>query len=85
MSIETAESPRTRPSSGRVPEARRSALADFLRGAALIFDFDGCLSRRRLSTLRHDTDADALAADWRAVGNDLRRAMDSHPTRLPVQ
>lgn len=64
-------------------DAKRSPLRDFLRGAALIFDFDGGLSRRRISTNRYATDAEALASDWHAVGRDLRRSMGSHPPDKP--
>lgn len=65
--------------------SRRSPLRDCLRGAALIFDFTGSLSRRRISTKQYDTDADALAADWDAVGADLHRAMDLHLPEPPTR
>lgn len=85
MSTEIAARPGQDPSSDQVTGARRSPLRDFLRGAALIFDFDGALSRRRLSTVQNPTDADALAADWMAVGGDLRRAMGKRPSSHPAQ
>ncbi len=71
-------------SDGRVARSMRSPIRDYLRGVALIFDFTGSLSRHRISTMRHATDAEALGADWDAVGADLRRAMGQqvleHPT-----
>ena len=79
MSAETTAQPVQNPPPARAAEAGRSPLKDFLRGVALIFDFDGALSRRRLSTVQNPTDADALAADWKAVGGDLRRAMGNRP------
>ena len=85
MSIETVAGPGQSPSPDRTAEAQRSPLGDFLSGAALIFDFAGTLSRRHVSTVRHPTDADALAADWDAVGGDLRRAMGWHPSNHPAQ
>ena len=80
MSTETTSKSRRSPPSDQVVEPRRSPLRDLLRGAALIFDFGGTLGRRRISTVRTLSDADRLAADWNAVGQDLRRAMGSHPS-----
>ena len=80
MSAENTNQPdRNAPSAGAAG-AGRSPLRDLLRGIALIFDFDGTLGRRRLSTVQNPTDADALAADWKAVGGDLRRAMGNRPS-----
>ena len=47
-----------------LPKDTARSLRDFLGGAALIFDFAGTLTWRHVSTVRHPTDADALAADW---------------------
>lgn len=80
MNAETDIVPSTSPSHERLARSRRSPARAYLRGAALIFDFAGTLSRRQTSTVRHRTDADALAADWYAVGGDLRRAMGLHPS-----
>ena len=85
MSLETTTTPSQVPASDGATEARRSPLRDFLRGAAHIFDFGGTLGRRRISTVRTPSDADRLAADWNAVGQDLRRAMGSHPSHRPAQ
>ena len=85
MSPETATTRSQVPASDKAAEARRSPLRDFLRGAALIFDFGGTIGRRRISTARNPSDADRLAEDWNAVGQDLRRAMGSHPSHRPAQ
>ncbi len=84
MSPETT-TPSQGPASDGATEARRSPLRDFLRGAALIFDFGGTSGRRRISTARIPSDADRLASDWNAVGEDLRRAMGSRPSHRPAQ
>jgi hypothetical protein len=54
--------------------ARRS----FLRGAASAFDITGN-TRRQYRSARSGADADfrALRADWRAVGGDMRGALDA--------
>ncbi len=80
MSAETGQ----RPSRGQ-DDGQRSRLGDFLVGAALIFDFAGMLGWRSVSTVQNPTDADALAADWDAVGGDLRWAMGRHPSNHPTQ
>ena len=85
MSAETPARDVQNPLSARVAEAEHSPLRDFLRGVALIFDFEGNLSRRGLSTVQNPTDADALAADWNAVGGDLRRAMGNRPSERQAQ
>lgn len=83
MSMETVAEPRQSPPYNRAAERRRSPLGDFLGGAALIFDFAGTLTWRHISTVHNPTDADALAADWDAVGDDLRWAMSCHPSNQP--
>jgi hypothetical protein len=44
----------------------------FLRGVWSLLDFSGSLHRREFL---ERSDAEALANDWKAVGDDLRRAM----------
>ena len=80
MSTKTTVRSGQSPPSGHVAVVRRSPLKNFLRGAALIFDFGSTLGRRRISTVRTPSDADRLASDWNAVGQDMRRAMGSHPS-----
>lgn len=60
----------------RPGQARRRPFWDFLVGASGIFDFVGNVTWSRVSTSKNRTDAEALAGDWYAVGDDLRRAMD---------
>lgn len=67
-----------RPIPNRRREMRHRPIWDFLVGASGIFDFVGNVTWSRVSTLRNRTDAEALAGDWYAVGDDLRRAMDGH-------
>jgi hypothetical protein len=51
----------------------------FLRGAASVMDLRGNTTRQyRLAQTGEQADADALADDWRTVGDDLRRAMAAH-------
>ncbi|MCY4421786.1 MAG: hypothetical protein OXC06_01810 [Acidimicrobiaceae bacterium] len=85
MSAEIIADPRSRRSSSDDAAAGDpgSTLGDYLGGVALIFDFVGSLARRPISTVRHPTDADALAADWDAVGRDLHWAMRCHPSTRP--
>ncbi|WP_419838480.1 hypothetical protein [Candidatus Poriferisodalis sp.] len=63
----------------RLRIVRRARRSGFVRGASLMFDFSGSIRRRRISTSRCRSDAEALASDWRAVGDDLRRAMHQRP------
>lgn len=67
---------RERSSPSHPLETPRRPLWDFLVGAAGIFDFVGNITWSRVSTVKRRTDAEALAGDWYAVGDDLRRAMD---------
>jgi hypothetical protein len=48
----------------------------FLRGIASIFDFSGSLHRQRADEILSVSDHDAIASDWRAVGDDLRYAFN---------
>ncbi|MDE0497809.1 MAG: hypothetical protein OXH86_10680 [Acidimicrobiaceae bacterium] len=63
---------------------RRSLLRDFMDGAALIFDFGGKRGQRNISTARCPSDAERMAEDWWAVGNDMRRAMGQPPVENPT-
>lgn len=85
MSAEISADPRSRrsPYDDAVAKDPGSTLGDYLGGVALIFDFWGSLGRRTISTVQHPTDADALAADWDAVGRDLHWAMRCHPSNRP--
>lgn len=84
MSLETVTRPTRGPSRHRTAERHRSPLGDFLSGAALIFDFTGSHTWRHVSTMHYPSDADALGADWDAVGDDMRWAMNRHPSNQPA-
>lgn len=53
MSVEPAATSRPHMRRRRESSRSSSALGDYLRGAALILDFTGSLSRRRISTMRY--------------------------------
>lgn len=55
------------------------ARPSLLSGAARILDFMGLFDSYNLSRSAKETDARAIYADWRAVGNDLAWAMDHAP------
>ncbi len=86
MSVEPATASGEKVPGGREPDRRSSALSDYLRGAAHIFDFTGSLGART-RTSQYDSpaeaDAAAIAAAWQAVGDDLYRAMGMR--RLPPE
>ncbi len=78
MSVEPADESGQKAGRDRKSGRRRSALSDYLRGAAHIFDFTGSLGTRSRAAQYDDpaeADAAALAAAWQAVGDDLYRAM----------
>ena len=61
----------------RFPRAlHRSPLPPFLSGVARTFDLAGTIDQYE-SGSGSERDAEAIHADWRAVGDDLRRAMAS--------
>ncbi len=51
------------------------AKPSFLEGIARIFDFSGSLDRYNVSRSTREADRRALESDWRAIGEDMRRAM----------
>ncbi len=69
-----------KPKQARDAMRQRPPLRGFLSGVALIFDFTGSSTRRRLSTSRYPDDAARLAADWQAVGDDLRKVIGPQQT-----
>jgi hypothetical protein len=48
----------------------------FLSGAASALDLGGERYEFRRASPRDRTDAEAIAGDWKAVGDDLRRAIE---------
>lgn len=78
MSVEPVDDSGQKARHDRKSGRRRSALSDYLHGAAHIFDFTGSLGTRSRAAQYDDpgeADAAALAAAWQAVGDDLYRAM----------
>jgi hypothetical protein len=51
------------------------AVPSFLEGAARVLDLGGTMEKYNGSSAPESADARALAADWAAVGLDLRNAM----------
>lgn len=58
------------------------AVRPYFEGAARLFDFGGSLNTYKYSDFPkrsnspHESDINAIASDWRAVGGDLSRAID---------
>ena len=50
----------------------------FLRGIASLIDFAGSESREFTEQILNRSDADAMRADWEAVGASLWWAIDEH-------
>ena len=50
----------------------------FLRGIASLMDFTGSESREFTEHILNRSDADAMRADWEAVGASLWWAIDEH-------
>lgn len=60
---------------------KRKKLDSFLRGIARIFDVFGTLSDKPDWMDEEDpweADRKALESDWKAVGDDMRRAMEEY-------
>lgn len=60
---------------------RRSDMSPFLEGLASAFDLTGTFLTPPPRQTGFRRDAEALAANWRAVGDDLRAAMAEYATR----
>lgn len=54
----------------------------FLRGLASLMDFTGSESREFTEKILARSDAEAMRADWEAVGADLWRAIGEHEKRV---
>ena len=60
----------------------------FLRGAASVLDIGGALGPHYEPQTPKEAaraDAEALASDWRAVGDTMRQVMDEMDTELEAQ
>ena len=56
----------------------RYARPSFWTGVASIFDFGGALNRYSVTTSGSRADALAMWADWQAVGDDMRAALQAY-------
>ena len=54
----------------------------FLRGIASLIDFTGSDSREFTEHILNRSDAEAMRADWEAVGASLWRAIDEHEKNI---
>ena len=61
--------------SGSSRRSRRLPDAPFLQGMETAFDLSGAYWPTPRDRKGHESDVEALREDWRAVGDDLRRAM----------
>jgi len=52
------------------------SLDDFFFGMATAFDLGGTLTHPEVRRILNQTDEEAIASDWKAVGDDLRTAME---------
>ena len=57
----------------------------FLRGLASLMDFTGSESREFTEKILARSDADAMRADWEAVGADLWWAIGEHEKRAKAR
>jgi hypothetical protein len=58
------------------------ARPSFLTGVARLFDFWGLFDAYNTSPDPETADSRAIGADWRSVGDDIRRAMRSYQEEL---
>lgn len=54
------------------------ARPSFFSGAARVLDIGGVFSEFNFSRSSEEADFRAILSDWRAVGSDLQRAMESY-------
>lgn len=54
----------------------------FLRGIASLIDFTGELDRDIIEQIHNRSDADAMRADWEAVGDCMRWAIAEYDKEL---
>jgi hypothetical protein len=54
------------------------AKPSFVEGLARIIDIGGTLQVYNQSSTPEEADAKALSNDWKAVGNDIKSAIDTH-------
>ena len=54
----------------------------FLRGIARLFDFHGTLNRETIDQIQNRSVADAMRADWEAVGESMRWAIGEYEREM---
>jgi len=57
------------------------ARSSFLGGAARLFDFAGTLNVYNTSATGELADARAFQEDWKALGDDMRAALESYRSK----
>ncbi len=62
---------------GKIQSLYLTAQPSFLEGVARLFDFAGTLSVYNESRSPDEADIRALRADWKALGDDMRFAIDT--------
>jgi hypothetical protein len=65
---------------GKIQSLYLTAQPSFLEGMARLFDFAGTLSVYNESRSPDEADIRALRADWQALGDDMRFAIDKTMT-----
>ena len=60
------------------------ARPSFLSGLARLFDFWGTFSDYNRSPNTHTADVRAIGSDWRAVGDDIRVAVQRYEDLYPA-
>lgn len=57
------------------------ALSGHIGGAARLFDFQGSLNTYNYSSTGVAADRKALYCDWKAIGEDLRSALENYKSQ----
>ena len=58
------------------------ARPSFIGGAARLFDFAGMLNTYNISASGELADARAFQEDWKAIGDDMRAALEIYRSQL---
>ncbi len=56
----------------------KTIVNSFLRGFGSVLDISGISYKTNIQKYTSKTDAEAIASDWRAVGDDMRKAMGNY-------
>ncbi|GIK61087.1 MAG: hypothetical protein HND39_01330 [Ignavibacteriota bacterium] len=57
----------------------------FIEGIARILDLGSTLNEYNYSESEEEADARALASDWKAIGNDIKVAIDQLELQFPEE